>query len=104
MDRIWNGDYFMIKKYALIENDVVVNTIIADAEFISQQSGQWIEYTDSRPAYIGVELVDGVLVAPKPFPSWSLNEDYVWVAPVVKPDGDYVWNEESLSWVEPYSA
>lgn len=93
----------MTKQFALIENNIVVNTIIADDEFISQQSGTWLEYNDSRPAYIGTELVDGILVAPQPFPSWSLNNDYVWVAPVAKPDGDYVWSEESLSWVAPFT-
>ena len=101
MDRIWNGDYFMIKKYALIENNIVVNTIIADAEFISHQSGQWIEYDDSRPAYIGTELINGVLVAPKPFASWTLDGNYDWQAPVSKPEGNFVWNEETLSWVVP---
>lgn len=94
----------MIKQYALVENGIVINTIVADANFISTLTGQWIEYNDSRPAYIGTELVDGVLVAPQPFSSWSLNDDYIWVAPVAKPDGDYVWSEESLSWVTPFIA
>jgi hypothetical protein len=45
-------------------------------------------------------------VPPKPFRSWTLNEETAqWVAPVAYPtDGDiYTWNEETVSWdvVEP---
>lgn len=39
--------------------------------------------------------------APKPYPSWTLNEDTCfWEAPVAKPDeaSAYVWNEDTLSW------
>lgn len=42
-------------------------------------------------------------VPPKPFPSWTLNEDTCrWEAPVTKPDDSklYVWDEQSASWVE----
>ena len=91
----------MIKQYALVENGIVINTIVADANFISQQSGQWIEYTELRPAYVGGQFIDGVLIAPKPFPSWNLDSNYNWQAPVAKPEGNFVWNEETQSWVVP---
>jgi hypothetical protein len=48
-------------------------------------------------------------IAPKPFNSWVLNESLaVWEAPVPLPadhlQGDppklYVWNEDTLNWVE----
>jgi len=37
-----------------------------------------------------------------PFPSWTLDENYDWHAPTPKPeDGKlYLWNEDSLTWVE----
>ena len=40
--------------------------------------------------------------APEPFPSWSLDENYVWQPPTLMPDDGnfYVWDEESLAWVE----
>jgi hypothetical protein len=100
MDRLWNIYGFLMKQYALIENNVVINTLVADDSFILTQSGEWIEYDDLRPAYIGTELIDGVLVAPKPFPSWSLNSSYDWQAPMPKPEGSFAWDEEILSWVE----
>jgi hypothetical protein len=40
-----------------------------------------------------------IFIAPQPFPSWSLNENYDWVAPKQKPEGVYFWNEELGDWV-----
>jgi hypothetical protein len=40
-----------------------------------------------------------VFVAPKPFPSWILNENYDWKPPTPKPEGNFGWDEESISWV-----
>jgi hypothetical protein len=40
-------------------------------------------------------------IAPKPFASWILNEETCrWEPPVPMPEGNYRWDEESLSWVE----
>ena len=42
-------------------------------------------------------------IAPKPFPSWTLNEDTTeWEAPVARPTGDgmYIWNEADQEWTE----
>ena len=41
---------------------------------------------------------------PQPFPSWSLNENYKWTAPVPYPvcddceDNFHIWNEENQEW------
>ena len=51
------------------------------------------KYDQARDAFI----------APKPYPSWILNEDTCqWEAPVAYPtDGNnYTWNEDTTSWVE----
>jgi hypothetical protein len=40
-------------------------------------------------------------IAPKPYPSWTLNEDTCnWEAPVPMPDDGefYTWNEDNLTW------
>ena len=46
-----------------------------------------------------------VFVAPKPYPSWSLDDNSDWQAPTPMPEDDnmYSWNEETQSWdlVEP---
>lgn len=40
-----------------------------------------------------------VFIAPKPFPSWSLDSNHDWQAPIQKPEGKFYWDEESLSWL-----
>jgi hypothetical protein len=59
----------------------------------------------SRKNYAGIgytyrEDIDA-FVPPQPFPSWVLNADAQWQAPVPTPeDGKmYSWDEASLSWV-----
>ena len=50
-------------------------------------------YDETRDAFI----------APKPYSSWTLNEDTcIWEAPSAKPDDGkiYKWNEETTSWDE----
>ena len=41
-------------------------------------------------------------IAPKPYPSWSLNEETTeWEAPVARPEeGMYTWDEDEQEWVE----
>jgi hypothetical protein len=42
-----------------------------------------------------------VFIAPQPYPSWSLNENFDWQPPTPRPDVDVCyWDEASLSWVE----
>jgi hypothetical protein len=38
-------------------------------------------------------------VSPQPFPSWALDSNNDWQAPTSKPEGDFYWDEESLSWL-----
>ena len=41
-------------------------------------------------------------ITPQPYPSWALNENADWQAPVPMPDDGkrYRWDEATLSWVE----
>lgn len=36
----------------------------------------------------------------KPYESWILNTHIEWVPPSPKPNGFYLWNENTLSWSE----
>ena len=61
--------------------------------FRKNYAGIGTTYDESRDAFI----------APKPNPSWVLDEDTCyWVPPVPRPtDGKkYYWDEESTSWIE----
>jgi hypothetical protein len=39
--------------------------------------------------------------APKPYPSWTLDDQCHWQPPVAQPDDGnyYTWDEESQSWI-----
>lgn len=43
-----------------------------------------------------------VFIAPKPFSSWILNEDFDWEPPIPQPDTEnvWLWNEEDQKWDE----
>jgi hypothetical protein len=53
--------------------------------------------------YAGVgHTWDGTgFAAPERYPSWTLDENYVWQPPTPMPDdGRYEWDEATTSWVE----
>lgn len=58
-----------------------------------------------RKQYAGIgysyDSDDDVFIAPKPFPSWTLDSNHDWQAPVARPaEGQWTWNEESQQWDE----
>jgi len=58
-----------------------------------------------RKRYAGIgytyDAVNDVFVAPQPYPSWSLDENFNWQPPTPKPtEGKWYWDEDSLSWLE----
>lgn len=78
-------------------------------DFLEKLTGYsyWVQTSYSRSFrknYAGVgfrydkEL--DVFIEPKPFPSWSLDIDFRWQAPVPYPtDGkEYMWDEELQNW------
>jgi hypothetical protein len=71
--------------------------------------GEWVQtsYNNTfRAHYAGIGYTWDdeykVFYAPQPYPSWSLDEAWNWVAPVPYPDdgGLYTWNEDTLEWDE----
>lgn len=57
-----------------------------------------------RKQYAGIgyfyDSVADIFIAPQPFPSWSLDDNYDWQPPTAKPEGFYYWDEDTLSWIE----
>ena len=57
-----------------------------------------------RKQYAGIgytyDAVKDQFVAPQPFPSWTLDSNNDWQAPTPKPEGSFIWDEETLAWVE----
>jgi hypothetical protein len=111
--------------FAQIENGTVVNVIVVHnnellvdgveveskgIEFCkSLFGGDWVQTSynhNIRKQYAGIgstyDADADVFVSPQPFPSWSLDENYDWQAPIAYPaDGkDYSWDEANQVWVE----
>ena len=40
-----------------------------------------------------------IFVAPQPFASWILDAKGFWEAPKLKPEGNFYWDESTLSWL-----
>lgn len=117
----------MINYFAQIENNLVMNVISIDetncgnlpypeSELIGQQyisslgiQGEWLQTSIDglfRKQYAGIgwtySAEGDVFVTPQPYPSWSLDENYDWQAPIAFPaDGNnYSWDESNQTWVE----
>ena len=59
----------MTNRYAIIENGVVANVVVADAEYAAQQG--WIECPDAGPKWLyadGVFTKFAIIPAPEPEP------------------------------------
>ena len=68
--------------------------------------GEWVQtsYNNNfRKQYAGIGYTYDAdadeFVTPRPFPSWALDSNNDWQAPTPKPEGDFYWDEESLSWL-----
>lgn len=108
--------------YAKVVNGLVVDVIVAEAEFfdtfVDSSPGQWIQTsyntlggvhktggTPLRKNYAGIGFTYNTqldaFIPPKPFASWLLDEETCqWNAPIAKPEGLYVWNESIVNWEE----
>lgn len=111
--------------FAKIENNIVVQIIVIDdkdapdpaptnsepagKDFIRSigLDGEWIQtsYNNNfRKQYASIgctyDKKNDVFIAPKPFASWELDENFDWRPPVPMPEGGlWTWDENSLSWV-----
>jgi hypothetical protein len=89
--------------FAVIQDDLVVNNIIAESKEIAETltGSLCVQIENVLVAEIGSSYLNNEFIGKRPYPSWThdqvLNE---WVAPVEKPDDEniYVWSEENLAW------
>jgi hypothetical protein len=107
--------------FAKIENNIVKNVIVIKNEdcgggefptsepigqaFIASLgfAGEWLQtsYNASfrgKFAGIGMSFNGTCFYGKSPYPSWVLDANGDWNAPTPKPDGDYYWDEPSISW------
>ena len=102
-----------------VNEDVI--QIDTDGTEVGGSSEAWEQFYENQPWHLGLrckrtsinnrirkqyagigftydEAADE-FVAPQPFPSWSLDTNNDWQPPTPKPEGNYYWNESTLSWV-----
>jgi hypothetical protein len=70
-----------------------------------QQNCKRTSYNNKiRKQYAGIgyyyDAINDVFITPKPFESWSLDNNFDWQAPTPKPEGLYSWDENTLNWIE----
>ena len=97
------------------ENNVVIRVLVGDNTlrnegynwFVDNLGGTWIQtsynanFRNKFAATGDIYREDlDAFISPQPYPSWSLDEDLVWVAPKPLPDMDnfYEWDEEKQEW------
>jgi hypothetical protein len=103
--------------YAKVEDGLVTQVIVANGPDWCEENlgGEWIQTSYNTHGgvhsggkfaihknYAGVGYTfDGIgFAAPKPYNSWTLNQEtYLWESPVPKPEeGFWQWNEEDQAW------
>jgi len=100
------------------DNNIVQRVIVVDnsleyrgADFLANDlglGGNWIQTSynhNIRKQFAGIgytyDINADVFIAPQPFPSWLLDENFDWQAPTPRPEGmGWRWDEDSLSWLE----
>ena len=77
------------------------------AWIIENLGGTWIQTSyngNFRKQFAGIGFTydsnADVFIEPQPYESWILDKNYNWQPPVPKPEGDYRWDEDSVSWLE----
>lgn len=93
--------------YAVIDNGVVINTIVADSQEIAEQLTGFgcAEYTEENPLGINWywDNTANGYIAPAPFQSWVYNySSKIWEAPTPMPSEagkGFIWDEATTSWV-----
>lgn len=95
-------------------NNIVTEVIVAEQDFINSgavgDSFLWIQTSyngNFRKNYAGIGFTydkeRDAFISPKPYPSWTLDEDTcLWECPVAYPDDGnmYIWNETDKQWDE----
>ena len=98
--------------FAKIDKDnIVTEVIVSEQDFINSgkvgDSFLWVQTSFNHNfrkqfAVVGFtyDKVNDVFIAPKPYPSWTLDASFDWQPPTAMPDDEnaYSWNEDTATW------
>lgn len=97
------------------DNGIVLRVLVVSdeqehrgQEFLAEDlklGGIWVQtsYNNKmRKQFAGIGMTYNadadVFVAPQPFPSWSLDDNHDWQAPIAKPEKFCIWDETNQVW------
>jgi hypothetical protein len=96
----------------LVSEIIVVNDDVPDgAQFAHDLlGGEWVEtfINMANKNYAGIgyiyDAVNQNFIAPQPYPSWILDSNDIWQAPVPQPPAppQTYWDEQLLEWIPFY--
>ncbi len=105
--------------FAKIENNIVTQVLVVHndlenrgADFLANDlglGGTWIQTSyngNIRKQFAGIgytyDAVNDVFIAPKPYPSWTLDNEFNWQPPTPMPnEGNFwYWSEQTLEWLD----
>lgn len=103
----------VIQVIVVANNELLLDGVESEAKgviFCKSLFGEdtnWVQTSYNatiRKNYAGIgfsyNAIHDVFTTPQPFPSWLLDENYDWQAPISKPElGDWCWNESQFEWV-----
>ena len=97
----------------LVSNDSLDkdNEEKSGVEFLTHWSGGYANWKQTsyngsiRKQYAGIgytyDAINDVFIAPQPYPSWALDNDFNWQPPIPRPEGmGWYWNEGEQVWVD----
>ena len=106
-------DNNIVLEVYVVNNEVLDsnNEETSGIEFLTEWSSGYSNWKQTsyngnmRKQYCGVgfyyDAVNDVFIAPQPYLSWSLDNNFDWQPPTPMPtEGRWIWNEETLSWDE----
>jgi len=100
------------------ENNIVQEVLVVDnslehtgEDYLANVlgfGGKWIQTSyngNIRKQYAGAgyyyDETKDIFISPQPYPSWQLDENNDWKAPVERADELSYWDEDTLSWITP---
>jgi hypothetical protein len=94
----------LVQRVIVLHNDLETDGVKFCKELFG---GDWIQTSYNgkiRKQFAGIgytyDKINDVFIAPQPYGSWVLNNNFDWQAPKPKPEGVYFWDETLKDWVK----
>ena len=102
----------VVTQVIVVNNSDILDENGQESEAIGKQfcqnlfGGEWVQTSYNNNFRKQYAVIDGrydmandVFIAVSPYPSWVLDANFDWQAPVPAPGDNYVWDEDNQQWV-----